>query len=452
MAFVTVDNPSGILHHGAHMGWCAISDTRLAIATVTTDLKVLVQEINFAGGNANLGPATFVAAIPGTPTNKTIFRPKVYSIGADAIMVMAPTAFAAVSIRSVLGNSRIAVNYTQLGPMPSFYSVFIMTRNGDGTYTSKSTASLDFTAAAGGVNGYFQAYPGTAFELISATPTQLVLQRPMQMVNIAGESNTAAYVQEYTITLANNVIQSTSKAERAGAAPTAVSRNSCPYDVRYKKLPDKSKILVYSLGQVYSGSMADTPAIYRRLSYDLLGTCPTISISAQYPNAIPYISPNSFLPIDAVTKHFLIGGNVAGANTAINTTSQQSTNALFYNPLDTAWITPTTLCVAGCPSGQGITDAVLQQTGPFFEQDMSASVNLSNNLGPWPLFLSLREIGPAGQYVGIYDPIATPYYYNPGMMCDNVIHRIDDTHFAMIGVFKADVNAAPKIGVITVNV
>lgn len=451
MAFVTVDNPSGILHHGAHMGWCAISDTRLAIATVTTDYKVLVQEINFAGGNANLGLATFVAAIPGTPTNKTIFRPKVYSIGTDAIMVMVPTAFATVSVRAVLGNSRIATGYTQLGPMPSFYSVFIMTRNGDGTYTSKSTASLDFTSSSGGVNNYFQAYPGTAFELVSATPTQLVLQRPMQMVNISIESNSFGAVQEFTITLANNIIQSAVKSERASTT-AAVSRNTCPYDVRYKKLPDKSKILVYSIGQVYSGSMADTPSTYRRLYYDYLGAIPIISTPAQYPNAIPYISPNSFLPIDAVSKHFIIGGNVAGANTAINTASQQSTNSIFYNPLDTAWITPTTLCVAGCPAGQGITDTILQQTGPFFEQDMSASVNLSNNLGPWPLFLSMREIGAAGQYVGIYDPIATPYYYNPGMMCDNVIHRIDDTHFAMIGVFKADINAAPKIGVITVNV
>jgi hypothetical protein len=451
MAFVTVDNPSGILHHGAHMGWCAISDTRLAIATVTTDLKVLVQEINFAGGNANLGLATFVAAIPGTPTNKTIFRPKVYSIGTDAIMVMVPTAFATVSVRCALGNSRIVPNQTGLGPMPSFYSVFIMTRNADGTYTSKSTASLDFTSTSGGPNSYHQSYPGTAFELVSATPTQLVLMRPMQLVNISNEGNTFPYVQEYTITLANNVIQSAVKAERGGATALA-SRNTTPYDIRYKKLPDKSKVLVVSGGQVYSGPMADSPAVYRRISYDLLGAFPTISISAQYPNAILYISPNAFLPIDAVSKHFIIGGNVNGANTAINTTSQQSTNSIFYNPLDTAWITPTTLCVAGCPAGQGITDTVLQQTGPFFDHDMSASVNQSNNLGPWPLFLSMREIGAAGQYVGVFDPIQTPYYYNPGMMCDNVIHRIDDTHFAMIGVFKADINAAPKIGVITVNV
>lgn len=442
MAFVTVDNAGGILNHGGQTAWTAISDTRVALVTITADFKALVQEINFTNNETVVGTPSFIKQISGAQATYHM-RPKVRAFGVDSLFVMIPSAWSQPITPYMVKGTDAHGAPVASWQAPSAYDGFIMTRSADGNYSVASSISLDFTSVG---NSSWMVQPSSPFEITEVTATEIIITRA-KFNNTSNDNSLAAQWQTFNIVIAGNILQSYTKTDRqTGTGFT--SRLRAIYDLRYRRAPDRSRVLCALEGIGYTHYFDQITLEYRRVAVD-----PYVTDSQfySYTEIAGSVSLKGFLPIDGVSKCTAVGGYGTGANQLINGTLS-SPGQTFYFPLDTAWVTNTVMCIAGTPDNGIIPTADLKAISALNDVDMCAAIALGSNGDALPLYLSFRDVGNLGAYSGVYDPIKTPYYYRPYMNSDNNIHRIDDSHFWIIGCFMADANATPKIGVITVNV
>lgn len=451
MAFVSIDNPSGIFHHGGQMAWDAVSDTRVVMVTITTDFKVLVQEINQVSGAPIVGTPSFVAAITAPGILATHYmQPKVKSIaGTDLIFVMVPTAFAAgspiLSTAYTLAGTQKAFAYITAGwdtriKVPTSYTGYILERDSSGRYTVKSSTSI---TPFNGSLGQQQTTPLYKLFIESATSTAIRLRKACHWT---AYNNSSSSIMDATLT--GSTISNFTTSLGANTMPVVARSNVVCDAKRVRDKNGKYSNLTFMAGVPHNLS-TDMTRVCHGLWNDASQYVP-ISSSVAY---APYGKANSHGTLASTVlidkdadKFFAVGNNVVGQNTLINAAefSYSGAGAPLFTPLDTGFVSSVgVICVVGGTSTPG--DVLL-------DADLGYSIETGDQGSTIPLKLSFRLLLGAGQYVSPTDQYLTPYFYKSMMNNNQVLHKVDDTHFWLIGCFMADENATPKLGVISVNV
>lgn len=457
MAFVSIDNPAGILHHGGQMAWDAVSDTRVVMLTFTKDYKALIQEINYVEGAPVVGVPSFVAAVAAAGlTAKHHLRPKIKSIaGTNLVFAMVPSAFAYASNYNrqyqVTGS---AAAFSWLGsasrmPMPIEYTGYILERDASGRYTVKSSSQVLMPETSGDpyihLNSIYIEY---------ATPTAIRVRRP-------GFRNSykVVPVQNSDATLNGSVLSTFTVSTTATlySAPGVTNAIWACYDAkRVRDVKGRYKTVEAIAGVTSSfesnSQRTVSTGLYETGNYRVLpllrrGATPSnVSIGDNYSL---YSSPASTVLIDADINekaYYSTGHTVAGQNTLMASTDFNylaGTTPVFC-PLDTGFVHSSgIICVVG---GQS------DPTGlAVFDADLAYSLDFGSNGNIVPLRLSFRQITGIGHYAGPYDPITTPYYYGQLQNNNQILHKVNDTQFWLIGCFMDSPTGDAKIGVISVS-
>lgn len=463
MAFVTIDNPSGLLHHGGQMAWTTISDTRIAMVTITADFKALIQEINQVGGAPVVGTPSFIAQLGSAGLNAGYpFRPKIRYMGSDRVFVMLPAQWdlIATTERARCWGSNISAGATERTTirMPSLYTCYVLERNSSGQYTVKSSVLIDTTPT--GFTEVFSVH--YALTIAAASSTQIVVRRACSRPN---QTYYGLCGYAITIPVVDGILGTP-----AGAmdGPSLINYNSSYTSnmqvFEYKNIRDLQgrSVEVWAVNPTSGGSSyeaANTRMVWRPpLTTGVAEPCHLVagqvfggSYSYRNAPALTYVQPNSLVPVSAdIQGDYYACAGYSTTVSCLYNANPISTSDILINPIDTAFVHSSgVVCVVGGKS-------VGTQPQITFENDVAmhiwqsyAGTAIDSVL---PLKLSFRLPVGGGQYVGPFDPISTNYFYKERMNNSRVIHRVDDTHFWLIGCFMATDSATPKLGVISVNV
>lgn len=452
MSFIPVDNSAGILHNGGQMDWDAVSPGHIVMATITTDYKLLVQEINFNSGATVIGVPSFVKQLSGFSGDVTLLhlRPRIFSLGDGKILVMAPSTYT----YNNLGNQSTAQYFVGTATSatraagfatshyaPDVYSFISMQRDASGNY--KITGSIDLSTTAN--TSAFYASTFAPIDLYTITPTQLTFRRPMLYASTTSGGSTGYFMYVQLSVLDGVVTGGT-----AGISNTSsVDPSYCLYDIRKKYTKSGKPIKLYTTGPKAVTRYAANGIGFVATEY-YGGPVPANCVASRQNASINGLSYPGLVWLDGKSvaaisddglNRFAIGGNAAGANQTVDNNASSAGEVLF-TPLDTAWVSDSVICIAGARTSTG---------GPVFESDVTAAIRANAYGARYRLTLSFREIAGAGTYVNPNDNQATSYYYEQYKNWNNVIHKIDNSHFWMIGCFAPDATADSKIGVITVS-
>lgn len=460
MAFVSINNPDGIQHHGGQMDWCRISATRVAMLTYTKDNKALLQEINYVNGATVIGTPTFLKQVPdGGPTYRHL-RSFVRVLSADRLFVMVPTAFtnmqtgtANADACAFLGHASYAALITACGT-PSAWTCMTLQRNGDGTYTVDSTADIDMTVI--GTSAY---RPARGFPVDIFIEDAQILIRSLTKV-----TSTNRYERRATLTLVDGKITS-----KSTNTPLAVNTTSPAItSVRERLTPDGDVVRIYTGMSAIAASSQDVWAATNNNAASRLLRNPYVLASSDSPwpdsgvSTGMYINPAAWLPISKTDSlnSLHVGGTAYFNNGTLPNWlngNQADGGTEVLNPLDSAWVAKDTACVVGYAAKYDGTNA--GTTPVYFPGDMAYTVNpdyydtAKGGFGTVvrKLSMSFRTASGAGVYAGPFDPADTGVYFKYGMNVGNMIHRISDSAFWLIGCFMDSPTADPKLGVITVK-
>jgi hypothetical protein len=457
MAFVSIDNPAGIQHHGGQMDWCRISPTRVAIVTFTVDNKALVQEVNYNAGATELGPASFLKQVTlRSQTNYTYLKPRIKSLGNDKLFIMVPASFAqtptaAGTIRNVGTADYTALNATL--DIPLTHTCIVAVRNADGTYTVDSQIDTRTQNIAEG-----NSYPtyGAPIDIdVNPNGLQILLRQPVGANNVAQR-----LVMKNTLTLAAGKL--TAQAVVVEQAFSTQPQATLATAVREVLTPQLVPLKIYSVAPNFAQPWV---AVYNAataiLAREYFNPAALDSWPAAGANATGnFLNLNAYLPIDIAAKTFLytggrqlnLGGNCYLNNNLLNAGAQ------IVNPLDSAWVTNDVAAVIGMAGEISAGENPATFPTPVYDHDAALSLNPLYHATPYNTGSSVRRLSIAfkkivggGLYVGPFDPVSTPYFtkdfYNRGAM----IHRINDTAFWVIGCFREGAAGADKLGVITVK-
>lgn len=456
MSFVSVDNSGGLLHNGGQMAWDVVSPGHIVMATITADYKMLVQEINFSGGNTVIGKASFVKQLSGWTGSVELvhFRPRIVSLSDGKILVLAPATYAsnptissstpAISLPTGTPTGRALLeSQSSLAIAPLRYSFISMERDSAGNYKITGSIDLDTAEVSGNTTrGFVSTF--NPLELFSKSASSVEFRRNSITYSTA---NTAAYFKKITITLLDGVVTGGTTLDTDASA--TISNGSVLYDVRTVLDRSGNPVKIYTVGPRGSNSYLGytTPLYLSNQWYAEAYPSGVVASRADVGGAVgmgSYIGPGSYAPMEKTgVDCFVICGNSDGANQAVNN-NYSSSGHLIYTALDTAWVTSAVVCILTCPTSTAY--------GHTLDADITAAIRGKTYGSVIPLSLSFREIAGAGTYVGTTDPIPTPYYAEQFKNVGNIIHRIDDTHFWLVGCFKADADSDSKLGVITVSI
>lgn len=435
MAFVSVSNSAGMLHHGGQMSWDAISATRAVMVTVTGDFKALVQEINFANGVTTLGTPSFVKQIVGAAATNCM-RPRVKSLGNNRILVLVPAVWVLYDVSyggwGNTGTNAIAGANRPNIKIPSVYDCLVMERDVSGNYKVLSSLQVPFTLPMGNDASVAE----HAFAFLSVSDTQIVIQKASAY--LAGSNAGVKPWLKITLNMVNGILTDYTAVNGGYGAGT---KQWLAFDIRHKKTADGTPVMVYTVAD--RTVVFRTASTQRRINYNQFDAGDPSVLQYASVAQHDYMCPQAFVPIDGVSKFLCLSGDATG-NTNINGNNQANGQPFFF-PLDAQWIAPTVVGIVGTPNDTSF-------LGPIFDIDAAISIGAQNNGVAKQLYFSAREVGGSGTYVGPFDPIALPYFAMSYMNKGNMIHRIDDKNCWIIGCFMADANATPKIGVITVSV
>lgn len=457
MAFVSIDNPDGIQHHGGQMDWCRISATRVVMINYTKDNKALLQEINYNAGVTELGPATFLKQVPdGGPTYRHL-RSFVRDMGAGRVFVMVPTIFANMASSGTTSGPcaylGLAVQSSLAATSGTPYAWTCMTafRNADGTYTVDS--SIDINMQTNYANSSRETRGVIVDIYVSAT--EILVRSLPKTVN---QNRTEL---KATITLVDGKIT----AQAVTQSPTTMAGIVAITNVRERRTPAGDIVRVYTFTVEANNVAASIWGNNQSVASSRLIQNPyTLYNDAAWPaiGAVTgmYINPAAWLPISKTDPaNSLYVGSVTYFNNGVlpNYLNGNHTDGgtEVMNPLDSAWVTNNVACVVGLAAKFDGTTANTQP--PFFPGDMAYTVNpafydvASNINAVRKLSLSFRSLVGNGIYAGPFEPFDTGMYFKNGMNCGDMIHRIDDTAFWLIGCFMDGPTADPKLGVITVK-
>jgi hypothetical protein len=456
MAFVSIDNPAGIQHHGGQMDWCRVSPTRVAIVTFTADNKALVQEANFNAGATELGPASFLKQVTlRIPTQYTYFKPRIRNLGNDRLFIMVPSTFTPMTTANGIARIFGIGEYQVINPtidLPYSHTCMIAIRNPDGTYTVDSSIDVRTHAVAEG-NAY----------ITQNTPMDIEINPNGLAVNIyqpVAANNTNSRLRMFsTITMSaeGKITGQSVGVANVGAQSASVLSMAIREALTPQLVP--LKLHAYNTNTYatpwYSAQNAATCSISRdHWNNPAPDLWPLLAANVNG----NYLNINAYLPIDIAAKTFLYMGasptpNVLG-NCYLNG-NQINAGEFVRNPLDSAWVTDTVACAIGMAGASGGENPPTY-TPPSFDGEVAYSLNPSYD--PLPgvnavrrLSLLFKNIVGAGLYVGPFDPIKTQYYTKDHLNFGPMIHRIDDTAFWLIGCFRDGIGGEDKLGVITVK-
>lgn len=457
MAFVSIDNPAGILHHGGQMAWDAVSDTRVVMLTFTKDFKALIQEINYVDGAPVVGVPSFVApvAVAGL-TEKHHLRPKIKSIaGTNLVFAMVPSAFTFVSNYNRqyhLTGSTAAFNWMGSAnrmAMPTEYTGYILERDASGNYAIKSSSQVLMPETSGDpyvhLNSLYIEY---------ATPTAIRVRRPgfRNSYNVVPVQNSDATLNGSVIS--TFTVSTTTTAFSAANVTNAIWASYEAKRVRDVKGRYRTVEAIAGVTSAYENNTQRTVSTglydtgnYRVSPLARRGAASTNNSIGD--NYSLYSSPASTVLIDAdidEKAYYSTGHTATGQNTLMASTafSYLAGTAPVYCPLDTGFVHSSgIICVIG---GQS------EQSGlAVFDVDLAYSLDFGSNGTVLPLRLSFRQITGIGHYAGPFDPITTPYYYGQLQNNNQILHKVNDTQFWLIGCFMDSPTADAKLGVISVN-
>lgn len=458
MAFVSIDNPDGIQHHGGQMDWCRISATRVVMVNYTKDNKALLQEINYNAGVTELGPATFLKQVPaGGPTYRHL-RSFVRDMGAGRVFVMVPTIFSNMATGGAVNAPCAylgAAHYASLAATsgtPIAWTCMTAVRNGDGTYTVDSSIDINMAVATNSNSRDTHGYPVDIF----ISGTEILVRALVKSLS------TNRWEYKATLTVVDGKITSqavTNAAVLTQAVSTAVT------SVREKRTPAGDVVRIYTYMVDANNSGAAIWSNAQNLATAKLTQNPyTQAADLPWPN-IPLVTgmfanPAVWLPIsktDPLNSLHCAGLTYWNNGILPNYLNGNQTDGgiEMYNPLDAAWVTNNVACIVGF-ANKYIGDLPGVQP-PYLPGDMAFTVNPAYyEAGAYgtvvrKLSLSFRSMVGSGIYVSPFDALDTGFYFKNGMNCGDMIHRIDDTAFWLIGCFMDGPTADPKLGVITVK-
>lgn len=466
MAFVSIDNPNGIQHHGGNMAWCRISATRVAMLTFTKDNKALIQELNYVGGDTVIGTPTMLKQITAAAQPYMHMRSFIRVLSADRLFVMLPSTF--VNLVSVSASTAQPCLFTGSMAQPTLattvatpitYTCMTLQRNADGTYTMDSSTNIDMTFT---TNASMRDSKCSAID-IDITTSQIIVHQFLR-----GVTNNMRAGKRATLTLVAGKI--TAQAITQPSTLGGNTRYSCVMDSREKLTPTGETVRKYMVIDNGTDSLANYIAISQVGTAQILcENAQTIATDASFPTA-PWsnttgygINTAAWLPIDKTAKTYVYVGGTGYFNNGIqvNTLNDIWVDAgeEIQYPLDAAWVTNSLACIvgqAGRPNTKGN-----PANGPYmwlagdmaFAQHPDFYVSANGGYGTVlrQLCLGFRNILSMGVYAGPLDAIRTQYYTCDGKNSGNMIHRIDDTAFWLIGCFRDGIAGEDKLGVITVK-
>lgn len=467
MAFVAINNPSGLLHHGGQMAWDAISDTRVAMVTITADNKALIQEINQVDGAPVVGTPSFIAQLTVDTPSYYHFRPKIKSMGNDRVFVMVPAAWVTPAHYDLLWGSAASFSnkpsdvsgsqaQRQAVSMPRMYTGYVMERNSSGQYTVKSSAQID--TLAGALSGATHSCH-LALNISSANSSQVQISRSMRAASgIQGVANNLVFAVT-TINLADGIIGDVSVGVATQRYIGNFPQQMTAGDIKnIKDLQGKEIEAVAVVGSSLSTLESGTDRYLWTLpvAFTLYSDCYLISGSPLQASivkgvlAYPTLNGLAMPDADKKSDYYAVGGNTP--DTAVSSNKNYLSQAeTLYCPLDTAWVhSGGVVCIVGGKAAA---------TSPLVVCDNDLAMHLRQSItfpdfvdSILPLKLSFRQTLGTGHYIGPFDPIKLPYFYRERSNNNKIIHKVDDSHFWLIGCFMENETAASKLGVISVSV
>ena len=458
MAFVTVDNPGGVLHHGGQMAWTTISDTRIAMVTITADFKALIQEINQVNGAPVVGAPSYITTLPTaqTPNAGWHMRPKIKYMGNDRVFVMVPTTWAAPStaFRTFNWGNNTGVSEQTGTRFPTVYTGYVMERNSSGQYTVKSSAQIDTLYNV----SVYNSSPHFALTITSASSTEIVINRAIRITN---QNNAGINNYKITIPVTNGVLGVPAGAMDSVQVYSGFQQNLMVAEFKTCKDMQGRSVEMYAIDYSAIGSYDNS--VYRAIWQPPLrngqrDSCYLLSGHSNYATLpyrsapiLPNLSLGGIVPISAdVQGDFYATGGNNPQTAAMFMANSAAMPDILTNPLDTAYVTSTGIvCVVG---GKNVTTVPTV----VFDCDLGASLYQlfagTNADIVLPLKLSFRLPSGIGHFFAPNDPITIPYFYKERMNNNRVIHRVDDKHFWLVGCFMDSEVATPKLGVISVSI
>jgi len=462
MAFVTIDNPGGILHHGGQMAWDAVSDTRIVMVTITADYKAVIQEINQVDGAPVVGTPYFVGQLPNAQPWFHM-RPKIKSMGNNLVFVMVPNSWsyagqyevgygsiysttAPTNTSAIRNNARAPVGYTG----------YVMERNSSGQYSVKSSATFS-TSDQTNSPGVFDS-PLYALNISSASTTSITIRKAVFRNSGNSVPSNRLPLNAIKIPVADGILGAPTSSIENHAYIGNFTNYLIAADL--KNIKDLNGVeteivTVSDLGTALTPSSQYrciwTLPLVNTLYHDCYLICANPTYTSLSKATLTNFTPNGVALPDANKRgnHYAIGGSSPSAGVSYNS-NYLSQPTYLSNPLDTGWVSSEgVVCIVG---GKQDTSHPLMT----FDSDLAMHLHATNIGGlvdtVRPLQLSFRLPVGAGQYIGPYDPIATPYFYKERTNNSKVLHKVDDKHFWLIGCFMTAADATPQLGVISVSV
>lgn len=462
--FVSVSNPDGIQHHGGQMAWDAVSDDRVVMMTYTKDNKALIQEINNVGGAPTVGPASFIAPADGLINSASYahhLRPKICAVkGTDKVVAIVPSSFQsahAASGSATLAGILNAATYLQRAAgevsvdqpypaMPVTYTAYLLQRDSTGLYRVIDNVPLPNNSYNGTT---WDKRAAIAMENINATTVCV------RFYHIAGTRQVGGLLSaQHTLT-----ISADGKLSLSTTASTVVPASGPAIYYAYQSKKTRDRKGVYSDMIMFSNLDGQPIAAQSTWLYQTSSIRPGAlgGASDAYSGQASGDTNNratlgSHVPVDksVAGSYYATGHNLAGSNTLYKnpTFTYLGNTKAVYCPIDTGFVTPDIICVVG-----GTDTYVTYAAEQTAQNDVDLAYSIASKVKGevLPLRLSFRMITGSGHYAGPYDPVTLPYWYATTTNNSEILHKVSDTNFWLIGCWMQTQNAEPQIGVISVK-
>nr|DAF93762.1 MAG TPA: hypothetical protein [Myoviridae sp. ctshb19] len=462
--FVSVSNPDGIQHHGGQMAWDAVSDDRVVMMTYTKDNKALIQEINNSGGMPVVGPASHVANVENLITsgsNPTAhhMRPKICAVkGTDYVVAIIPQSFVRIIVTTsttqpaIVGIGRCAAyvkrasaEITADAPyaaMPATHMAVLLQRDTGGLYkVLDSIAIPEYTISA---NTLWNPRYAVDLEFVSTTSVIFRQYYRMQAAAVGGLQTAAS-----TLDIAGGKLTLTQTTQTVFSMATTAMITA--YGV--KKVRDRNGVYQRILAlSDHNGFIASQMDYWYNMPYGIRAKDGGWLCGTQQGDSCARSTPSSVVLLDSAAQdtYYAVGHSVAGSNTLMHNSALTylgNTRPVF-SPIDTGFVTQDIVCVIG---GADTSLSALTETTAVTDSDLAYSIAAKDKGDIRSLKLSFRMITGSGHFAGPFDPVTLPYWYGCTTNNLQILHKVSDTNFWLIGCWMDSDSAEPKIGVISVK-
>lgn len=460
--FVSVSNPDGIQHHGGQMAWDAVTDDRVVMMTYTKDNKALIQEINNVAGAPVVGPASHVANIENLLTGAATahhMRPKICAVkGTDYVVALIPQSFVRIIIGTSVttpaivgigncasylkrGSSEISADAPYVA-MPSTHAAVLLQRDTGGLYKVLDNVAIPaFTVS---TNVLWNPRFAADLEFVSTTSVRLRQYYRMDNAATGGLQTVISTMSiadgKLTLSQGLNTLVSYSTSSVLTVLGVKKTRDRKGNYQRIFTLSDHNGLSAGQMDYWYY-----TPYSIRVTGGGWL--CGNYQGDSCYRS-----TPSSVVLLDTTVQdsYYATGHSAAGSNTLMrnSTFSYLGNTRPVYAPIDTGFVTQDIVCVVG---GADTPPSAVLETTAVADSDLAYSIASKDKGDIRQLKLSFRMLTHAGHYAGPFDPVLLPYWYGCTTNNLQILHKVNDSNFWLIGCWMDSASADLKIGVISVK-